>query len=420
MAPPSISRLAQYPVGSFVLLLAGSLLLFMPFLIAVGPTRWFAIGPLAIQGSRIGLYAAYFTAGVALGHGGLQAVVPFARAMASRWAAWVLLAAATGTVFIAVASAIAGGDVVLRPTGALAVVGTMQSAFCAAACFALPALFVRFGGGSSPAWESLAANCPPSALLRQIEGLHERRMWVIVAPRSEDETDVGPARKPAEAVIKDIRRPRAAVLGRGEDPHRAGRAAGEDSIARLCRREGIASSMYSGWSRSSWSRQEAAGRRHGPCRDRDEVQDLRREAGALKEVVADLVLENRLLKKSMTGLGRRGMRYPASEKLEIIRLVEQSTSAGARHPGQASASPGRRFYRWYDAFQRGGLEALADRPSRPAGSGTGCRRRFAIRSSLSHWWSQSSAHAIWRVRFTDERRYSSRKRPSTACSRHRT
>lgn len=35
----------------------------------------------------------------------------------------------------------------------------------------------------------------------------------------------------------------------------------------------------------------------------DEVQDLRREAGALKEVVADLVLENRLLKKSMTGAG---------------------------------------------------------------------------------------------------------------------
>ena len=36
---------------------------------------------------------------------------------------------------------------------------------------------------------------------------------------------------------------------------------------------------------------------------KDEVWDLRREAGALKEVVADLVLENRLLKKSMRGVG---------------------------------------------------------------------------------------------------------------------
>ncbi len=158
IAPPSIGRLVQDPVGSFVLLLAGSLLIFLPFLVAIGPTRWFAIGPLAIQGSRIGLYAAYFTAGVALGHGGLQAVVQFARALASQGAVWVLLAAATGMVFIAVASAIAGGEVFLRPTGALAVVGTMQSAFCAAACFALPALFLRFGGGSSPAWDSLAAN----------------------------------------------------------------------------------------------------------------------------------------------------------------------------------------------------------------------------------------------------------------------
>jgi hypothetical protein len=38
----------------------------------------------------------------------------------------------------------------------------------------------------------------------------------------------------------------------------------------------------------------------------DEVRTLRREAGALKEVVADLTLENRLLKKSMTGAGEDG------------------------------------------------------------------------------------------------------------------
>jgi transposase len=44
---------------------------------------------------------------------------------------------------------------------------------------------------------------------------------------------------------------------------------GEDSIAELCRREGIASSMYYGWSKElPLGRQEAAGRRHGPCRDR--------------------------------------------------------------------------------------------------------------------------------------------------------
>jgi transposase len=38
----------------------------------------------------------------------------------------------------------------------------------------------------------------------------------------------------------------------------------------------------------------------------DEVKGLRREAAALKEVVADLTLENRLLKKSMVGDGEDG------------------------------------------------------------------------------------------------------------------
>ncbi len=42
----------------------------------------------------------------------------------------------------------------------------------------------------------------------------------------------------------------------------------------------------------------------------DEVKDLRREASALKEVVAELTLENRLLKKNMIADGRsnRGKR----------------------------------------------------------------------------------------------------------------
>ena len=47
--------------------------------------------------------------------------------------------------------------------------------------------------------------------------------------------------------------------------------------------------------------------------------------------MAELALENRLLKKSMIGDGeRRRMRYPASEKLEIIRMVEQSHLSARR------------------------------------------------------------------------------------------
>lgn len=58
------------------------------------------------------------------------------------------------------------------------------------------------------------------------------------------------------------------------------------------------------------------------------------------------------------------MRYPAAEKLEIIRLVEQSHLPARRTLRQLGVPPAT-FYRWVDRYQRGGPEALADRASRP-------------------------------------------------------
>jgi transposase len=79
---------------------------------------------------------------------------------------------------------------------------------------------------------------------------------------------------------------------------------GEHSIAELCRREGLAESLYYAWSKEFL---EAGKKRLAGDTARaattDEVKALRQEAGALKEVVAELTLENRLLKKSMTGAG---------------------------------------------------------------------------------------------------------------------
>ena len=79
---------------------------------------------------------------------------------------------------------------------------------------------------------------------------------------------------------------------------------GEDSIAALCRREGIAESMYYTWSKEFL---EAGKRRLAGDTARaattDEVKALRRETRDLKEVVAEQTLELRLLKKSMIGDG---------------------------------------------------------------------------------------------------------------------
>ncbi len=79
---------------------------------------------------------------------------------------------------------------------------------------------------------------------------------------------------------------------------------GEGSIAELCRREGINNNIYYRWSKEFL---EAGKRRLAGDTAReatsDEVKQLRSESIALKEAVADLLMENRLLKKSMNGVG---------------------------------------------------------------------------------------------------------------------
>jgi transposase len=83
---------------------------------------------------------------------------------------------------------------------------------------------------------------------------------------------------------------------------------GEDSIAELCRREGINSNVYYRWSKEFL---EAGKKRLSGDTAReattDEVKQLRSEASALKETLAELLMENRLLKKSVTGDGEDGI-----------------------------------------------------------------------------------------------------------------
>ncbi len=115
----------------------------------------------------------------------------------------------------------------------------------------------------------------------------------------------GPPKETSDQVVKDIRRATRKRYSAEEkirivlDGLR-----GEDSIAELCRREGIAQGLYYSWSKEFL---EAGKKRLAGDTAREastsEVKVLRREARDLKEVVAELMLENRLLKKSMIGDG---------------------------------------------------------------------------------------------------------------------
>jgi transposase len=115
----------------------------------------------------------------------------------------------------------------------------------------------------------------------------------------------GPQKAPAEQVVKDIRRATRKHHGAEEKIRVVLEGLrGEESIAALCRREGIAESLYYSWSKEFL---EAGKRRLAGDTARaattDEVKVLRKEARDLKEVVAEQALELRLLKKSMIGDG---------------------------------------------------------------------------------------------------------------------
>ncbi len=79
---------------------------------------------------------------------------------------------------------------------------------------------------------------------------------------------------------------------------------GEQSISELCRREGIAANLYYRWSKDflEAGKKQLAGDTLREATS-DEVKDLQAENRQLKEVVAEITLKNRVLKKSLTGLG---------------------------------------------------------------------------------------------------------------------
>ena len=116
---------------------------------------------------------------------------------------------------------------------------------------------------------------------------------------------LGTSKDAADKLVKNIRRKTRQTYS-AEEKIRLVLAGlrGEESISALCRREGISDSLYYTWSKEFL---EAGKRRLSGDTARQatshEVKDLRSEAMALKECVADLTLENRLLKKSMTGAG---------------------------------------------------------------------------------------------------------------------
>ena len=107
----------------------------------------------------------------------------------------------------------------------------------------------------------------------------------------------------AEQVVRDIRRETRRKYSAEEKIRIVLEGLrGEDSIVELCRREGINPNMYYKWSKEFLEAGKA--RLTGDMRREatsSEVDGLRHENEQLKQVVAELLLKNRVLKKSALG-----------------------------------------------------------------------------------------------------------------------
>jgi len=109
------------------------------------------------------------------------------------------------------------------------------------------------------------------------------------------------------------------------------------------------------------------------------------------------------------------MRYPAAEKLEIIRLVEQS-ALPVRRTLENIGIPRATFYRWYALYQTGGPEALDDRHPKP--DRVWNRIPDDVRERIVNLALDESALSPRElaVRFTDTKAILSRRHRSIGCS----
>lgn len=158
-----VARDAERPLVLFAALLAISLAAYVPALARFGPLRWFAIGPLLVQACRVGLYAAQFGAGIALGRAG-GPLLAAQGALARGFRGWLAASGLSCAAFVVWMTLQRGGGVADSPISTAVLFGVT----CCAMEFALLAAFLRVAWRRPAAWTSLTANAYGIYLLHYV------------------------------------------------------------------------------------------------------------------------------------------------------------------------------------------------------------------------------------------------------------
>lgn len=165
IAPRLFEGLGQFVGGAdrrpgrfFLVLVTLSAAVYIPAVMLVNYGAWLHVGPFLVQTSRIGLYAVYFLAGVAVGAGGLgRGLTDPDGALPRRWWLWPTLAVpAVIALFTIVIMAFGAKG---QPKPLWDVTGGLAFALaCAALSFTVLAVFLRFVRRGSRVGDSLSAN----------------------------------------------------------------------------------------------------------------------------------------------------------------------------------------------------------------------------------------------------------------------
>jgi hypothetical protein len=164
-APGSIEAIGRLSSASykrpwlfFWALLIGSILVYVPAVLYFSASRWFALGPVAIQASRILLYLLYFFAGVGVGAVRFdQGLLAADGRLARRWPVWLAAAVATYTCIIGLVyikhSVLP--DVNHQPVWWEIAYALAFVSYGVAQTFNILALFLRFGNDGSSSLDPL-------------------------------------------------------------------------------------------------------------------------------------------------------------------------------------------------------------------------------------------------------------------------
>jgi surface polysaccharide O-acyltransferase-like enzyme len=170
LAPNALRNLGRWSMTArtrfglyFAALLAASALAYVPLALAFTPWAWSNAGLLAIQLCRPLQYAVYFFAGVGIGAAGIdRGLIAADGPLPQRWALWLAAALISLALWMGLTASTLGGDASL---GIKVAADLAYVLACAAGCFFLIAVSLRFAARPSPILGSLGAKAYPLYLL---------------------------------------------------------------------------------------------------------------------------------------------------------------------------------------------------------------------------------------------------------------